>query len=221
MTLGSQIAELRKKCAMTQEALAKLLDVTNQAVSKWEADQCCPDVMLLPKIADVFGVSLDVLFGRIAVVEVGTELPWEEDGALRIVLYKGRKLLKSQAYAREVTVCYSGMEPVAVFSDFNVECGDVSGDIQAKGYVECGEVAGNVTAESYVECGDVAGNANAGGYLECGDVMGSANSGGYIECNDVNGCVNAGGYVECNDVGGSVRAGTHVECGDVGGCVSQ
>ena len=49
---------------MTQEALARKLDVTNQAVSKWESGQCCPDISLLPRIADIFGITMDELFGR-------------------------------------------------------------------------------------------------------------------------------------------------------------
>ena len=64
MTLGNKIATYRKKLGITQEGLAKKLDVTNQAVSKWESDQCCPDIVLLPKIADIFGISLDELFDR-------------------------------------------------------------------------------------------------------------------------------------------------------------
>ena len=40
---GQRIAALRKQAGMTQEALAQRLGITNQAVSKWESDQCCPD----------------------------------------------------------------------------------------------------------------------------------------------------------------------------------
>ena len=59
MTIGMQIANYRKKLGMTQEELARQLDVTNQAVSKWESEQCCPDIMLLPKLADIFEISID------------------------------------------------------------------------------------------------------------------------------------------------------------------
>lgn len=62
--LNEQIALIRKKKGMTQEELAKNLGVSNQAVSKWESAHCCPDVQLLPQIADCFGVSIDELFGR-------------------------------------------------------------------------------------------------------------------------------------------------------------
>lgn len=61
--LGEQIAFLRKQNKMTQEALAEALGVTNQAVSKWESAQCCPDISILPDIAELFGVSVDELMG--------------------------------------------------------------------------------------------------------------------------------------------------------------
>lgn len=64
MTLGNRIGQYRRKLGMTQEALAQKLDVTNQAVSKWESDQCCPDISLLPRMADIFGITTDELFGR-------------------------------------------------------------------------------------------------------------------------------------------------------------
>ena len=62
--LNEQIAFLRKAKGTTQEELAKALGVTNQAVSKWESSQCCPDIQLLPDIADYFGVSIDYLLER-------------------------------------------------------------------------------------------------------------------------------------------------------------
>lgn len=49
---------------MTQGELAERLGITNQSVSKWETGESCPDVLLLPELAEIFGVSLDRLFGR-------------------------------------------------------------------------------------------------------------------------------------------------------------
>ena len=63
MTLGNRIAYYRKRMGVTQDALAQQLEVTNQAVSKWESDQCCPDIQLLPRLADIFGITIDELFG--------------------------------------------------------------------------------------------------------------------------------------------------------------
>ena len=62
--IGMTIARLRRERNLTQERLAELLGVTNSTVSKWENSTTCPDIALLPLLADVFGVSVDALFGR-------------------------------------------------------------------------------------------------------------------------------------------------------------
>lgn len=61
--IGAQISKLRKENSITQEELAKNLDVSAQAVSKWE-NGGAPDMEMMPRIADYFGVSIDYLFGR-------------------------------------------------------------------------------------------------------------------------------------------------------------
>ena len=62
--MGARILRRRKEKGLTQEALANKLGVSNQAVSKWEGDVCCPDLQLLPLLADTLELSLDELFGR-------------------------------------------------------------------------------------------------------------------------------------------------------------
>lgn len=59
--ISENITLLRKKKGITQEELANTLKVSNQAVSKWEAGKCCPDIELLPELAFFFGVSIDEL----------------------------------------------------------------------------------------------------------------------------------------------------------------
>ena len=56
-SLGSMIASLRKQRGMTQLDLAVKMGVTDKAVSKWERDLSCPDISLLPRLAELFGVS--------------------------------------------------------------------------------------------------------------------------------------------------------------------
>ncbi|MBQ9120467.1 MAG: helix-turn-helix transcriptional regulator [Lachnospiraceae bacterium] len=63
LRLHEQITFLRKQCGWTQEELAQQLGVSNQAVSKWESGQCCPDIQLLPELAKIFRVSIDELMG--------------------------------------------------------------------------------------------------------------------------------------------------------------
>lgn len=63
MTIGKNIAQLRKNADMTQEQLAEILGVSAQSVSKWENETTMPDIMLLPVIAGCFGVTVDELYG--------------------------------------------------------------------------------------------------------------------------------------------------------------
>ena len=63
-TIGRRIAENRKRLGMTQDQLAEKLGVTAQAVRKGEKDQSCPDITMLPRRAEIFGISTDALLGR-------------------------------------------------------------------------------------------------------------------------------------------------------------
>lgn len=231
MELGKKIAAYRKNMNITQEALANQLGISNQAVSKWETEQSYPDVELLPKIADIFSISLDELFDRECAsahktsVGDGGTLPWEDDDTLRAVLFVGQRLIQredmdlaSKKACNGITLEYCG-NVGNIDSYFNVTCEKVGGNISAGGYVECGEVVGGIIAGGYVECESVGGFVNAGGYVACEDVEGNVTAGGYAECNDVGGSVNAGGHVDCGDVGGDVTAKANVDCGDVGGNV--
>lgn len=58
------IRSMRQSRRMTQAELADVLGVQYQTVSKWETGTTVPDVAMLPRIADFFGISLDTLFGR-------------------------------------------------------------------------------------------------------------------------------------------------------------
>ena len=219
MTIGERIAKYRREKGLTQEGLAKLLDVTNQAVSKWESDQCCPDIGLLPRLADVFEISVDALFGRETVQPRKVEgLPWANDSTLRVVVYHGHRLLKNSNGERELVFRYEG-PALNIDSAVNVDCGDVSGNVDAGAMVNCGAVGGNVDAGGMVNCGAVGGDVDAGGSVNCGAVGGSVDAAGNVDCGVVGGDVDAGGNVTSQDVGGSVDAGSSVTCGNVGGDV--
>lgn len=60
-SMGATIAALRKERGMTQLELAEKMGVTDKAVSKWERDLSCPDVGSLPRLAELFGISVDEL----------------------------------------------------------------------------------------------------------------------------------------------------------------
>lgn len=242
MTLGQRIAQYRKSLNITQEVLAQKLGVTNQAVSKWESDQCCPDVTLLPKIADIFGITIDELFGR-KVQPKNEEDPsetkrgihiyvgdsgeinwsgpapvWPNDETLRIVAYIGHKLVKSTKDLEKLTFQYEG-SALNINSQISVTCGDVGGDVDAGRDVACKRVDGSVDAGRDVSCGDVGGDVDAGSTVCCGNVSGDIDAGTSVSCGNVDGDVDAGSHVGCGQVGGSVDAGADVKCGDVHGDV--
>ena len=62
-TMGQIIRRLRKERNLTQEELAEQLNITYQAVSRWENGTGMPDISQVVPLARVFGVSTDVLFG--------------------------------------------------------------------------------------------------------------------------------------------------------------
>lgn len=69
--IGVFIAQCRKEKNLTQMQLAELLEITNQAVSKWETGRGIPDVSLLQPLCDILGISLNELFS-------GEHIPAEE-----------------------------------------------------------------------------------------------------------------------------------------------
>ena len=240
LRMGARIARYRKENGLTQEALAKRLGVTNQAVSKWEGDVCCPDIQLLPALADALGLSLDALFGRetpeppkeepkaeTAPIGIVEELPWADDDSLHAVLYQGHRLLQAEGVpersgggllhllagrrdAQQVVLRFTGTAQ-AIYSDFAVHCeGDVGGSVQAGDGVRCGSVGGDVNAGDGVTCGSVGGSVTAGDGVQCERVGGNIHAGDGVTCGDVEGDVTAGDSVRCGHVGGNVRANDSV-----------
>lgn len=60
-TMGELILSLRKEQGMTQADLAEKMNVTDKAVSKWERNLSCSDINTLPRLAEIFGISVDEL----------------------------------------------------------------------------------------------------------------------------------------------------------------
>ena len=61
MTLGERIRGERKKRGLSQEELADILNVSRQAITKWETDRGIPDIANLIRISEEFEISLDEL----------------------------------------------------------------------------------------------------------------------------------------------------------------
>ena len=74
-TMGSFLAALRKAKGMTQQEVADRLNVSNKTVSKWERDEGCPEIMMLPCLAELYSVTVDeILRGERITKEEKTEI---------------------------------------------------------------------------------------------------------------------------------------------------
>lgn len=174
MSLGKNIAKLRKEKGWTQNELGERLGVSNQAISKWESEMNMPDVMLLPAIADLFGCYIDELFQRNVVPEKEgiLPLPWEDDDTVRCVVFKGHtKLASEDDVTKNVTFEMTGDVPT-VYSDGNIIVnGNVtSGGCTAHGDISVeGKIIGECVASGSITVGDkILGTCTAGENITAG-----------------------------------------------------
>lgn len=80
--LGNKLYELRKKAGLSQEELAEKLNVSRQAVSKWECGESLPDTDNLITISKLYGVSLDELVGNEPIKEEPVQKEHSEEKQL-------------------------------------------------------------------------------------------------------------------------------------------
>ena len=84
--IGKTICDMRRAAGLTQEALAEKLGLSYQAVSKWENGLSCPDLSLIPAIAEIFDTDINTLFGFTPKAKnaenVRCSLHWEDDDTL-------------------------------------------------------------------------------------------------------------------------------------------
>jgi len=232
--MGARISAHRKNKGLTQEALANTLGVSNQAVSKWESDVCCPDIALLPQLVDTLEMTLDELFGRESkaaiandqILPVAAKLPWEDDDSIHAVLFQGHRLLqpkegslfrrdKYDEIRKSVELHFSGTAQ-DIYSDFSVVCTNsmIQGSVRAGDGVTCTDVGGDVSAGDSVTVLVERDDAEA---FRIVDIVAED---GAAACGSVGGDVQAGDGVTCSgNVMGNVRAGDSVSCGSVGGDV--
>lgn len=96
-TIGGFISALRKANGMTQKDLADKLNVSDKAVSRWERDECAPDLSLIPVIADIFGVTADELLRGERKSAAEASAPTDEKGDFSAKSKKQIKYLLSQS----------------------------------------------------------------------------------------------------------------------------
>jgi transcriptional regulator with XRE-family HTH domain len=68
-TFGQRFQRLRKQKGLTQEQIAEKVNISPQAVSKWENDLTAPDINILLELSEILGVTVDILLGKVNEVE--------------------------------------------------------------------------------------------------------------------------------------------------------
>ena len=217
---------------MTQEQLASRLGISYQAISKWENGISCPDIMILPQLAEIFGISIDALFGRASEIVpaepasaapgpfVG-DLPWPDDDGLYAVVYRGHELLACEGLNggrdKQIHIHFeSAINGIKRFFSRTIDRSLGSAyavELHYEGPVR------NLTTTMAVHCRDckIEGNVQAGDGVNCGDVGGNVQAGDGVNCGNVGGNLTAGDSVNCGSIGGDASAGDSLSCGAIGG----
>lgn len=232
LKLKDTICFYRKKQGLTQEELAQRLGVTNQSVSKWESAQCCPDISLIQKLADIFEISIDELFGREPFInDICGQFPLRDDDILRVVVARGKRVMLVDDIDKTIDITFPKncnettrqYFKVEVFG--NISCdGSINGDVISHGKIECNQINGDVkNCEGDIECqGDINGSANANGSISCGkSISGGVQCGNSVACGQsINGAINCGDNVACGiSITGDINCGGNIECKKIEGDV--
>ena len=129
MSIGERIAELRKEQNITQGQLASALDISRQAVSKWENDQSVPDALNIIRLADILDTDIEYLstgrrnFGRrppvvisdIKVVEKVVEKPVIQVKTVEKIVEKPMVQLVEKPVVKKVYRVKYRMDPSSLF----------------------------------------------------------------------------------------------------------
>ena len=92
INLGEKLKSLRKEKNISQEKLAQYLNVSFQAVSKWENSSTYPDIELLPELARFFGITVDELLGA---EQIDEKKLYEEYEARAAEIYRNGDISKA------------------------------------------------------------------------------------------------------------------------------
>ena len=125
MTIGRRIAQLRREKGLTQDELSQMMEVSAQAVSKWENDQTCPDIASLPKLAKILGVTVDeLLSGKAENAPVAQVLAPEDRKELKDMMLR---IVVDETYGDHVKVNIP-MALVQVALEMGMELPQLSGN---------------------------------------------------------------------------------------------
>lgn len=204
-TLGENIARLRKGKGMTQEELANEMNISYQAVSKWENGISSPDISNIKRLALLFGVSIDMLFGLELIPDVPAVLSnyaEADENAMKELKLDDLCTEPADMMPEKHSERMESLEPLLAWEDDNtlravlflgrklLSAEEVKRDVFAKDVrLEYRGEALNVFSCFAVNCEGVKGNVEAGGDVDCGEVGGNIAADGDVDCGDVRGSI--------------------------------
>lgn len=177
IVLAANILKYRKRCGLSQDALARKLGVSFQAISKWENAKTTPDISFLPVMADIFGCYIDELFSRDVRTEIHydhcPEFPWPDDNTVRVFQTLGKKIIRSGkadtcievSFPRNCDETTRQYFKVEVFGDI-VADSSINGDVVCHGNINCNGIYGDVTSQGYISAYEI----NSPGKIVCTEV---------------------------------------------------
>lgn len=227
--IKNNIQRLRKERNITQEVLAVALEISVQAISKWETGISLPDIMQLPRIAQFFGVSIDFLFYNedVAHSVVIKELP--NDDILRVIQFKGNRIIGMDSWEKDREIILklpdnllgnkkdTGIN-VEIWGNANI-MGNISGYVECKGSINCGNIEGYAESGSGINCGNIGGYAECEGGINCGNVDSYVECGGSMNCGSITGYVECNGDLFCSEIMSHVECSGNIRCKEIHGNV--
>lgn len=186
MNIGNNIKQLRQKKKLTQEKVAAKLNVSYQAVSKWENNANTPDIAFLPEIAALFGVSVDALFSD-NIADYPDIKFIKNDDVIRIVQMRGTKILKvSSVFSQdnppiEIVFPHDCNDRTQYFKvevyGHIISDSSINGDVKCSGSIQVNELnCQKINCNDIIDCYKLQAKT-----IECAGDINSAN----LTCNQI------------------------------------
>lgn len=125
MSLGNHLFAARKKKGMAQEAVAEVLGVSRQTISKWELDETIPDIYQAKKLANLYGMSVDEL------IEIDIGVKEIQDMVEKISEKESEKIDWTKVWSKKYPILSTYQNEVDI-SLYAVELIRLLGDLQKK-----------------------------------------------------------------------------------------
>ena len=125
MSLENHLFAARKKKGMAQEAVAEVLGVSRQTISKWELDETIPDIYQAKKLANLYGMSVDEL------IEIDIGVKEIQDMVEKISEKESEKIDWTKVWSKKYPILSTYQNEVDI-SLYAVELIRLLGDLQKK-----------------------------------------------------------------------------------------